>query len=47
MFREIPRGLDSLPSYMSIVTKNKGFYFFPALIKAVIGDVEVYFIIWR
>lgn len=46
MFSEIPRGLTNLPGYMSTVSKDRGFYFLSALIKAVVGEhVEIYFII--
>lgn len=46
MFAEIPQGFGNIPSYMGTVTKDKGFYFGSAVIKAIIGEhVQIYFLI--
>lgn len=46
MYNEIPAGFGNIAGYMSTVTKDKGFYFSAAIIKAIIGEhVEIYLLI--
>lgn len=46
MFREIPAGFGNILYYMDTVEKDKGFYFFSAVIKNLISEnVNLYFII--
>ena len=45
-FREAPASLSQIPSYIATVSKDKGFYFFSAIIKCLISSNErVYFYI--
>lgn len=46
MYSEIPGGFGNIPSYMTTVDKDKGFYFLSAVIKSIVGsDVNTYFLI--
>ena len=46
MFNEIPSGWSNLTGYIHTIEKDRGFYFFTAVIKNLIGDnVNLYFII--
>lgn len=46
MFDEIPSGWSNLTGYIHTIEKDRGFYFFTAVIKNLIGDnVNLYFII--
>lgn len=46
MFFDIPKGFSNIPSYIASVSKDRGFYLFSAIIKAIIGEnVEIYFLI--
>ncbi len=46
MFAEIPKGFGNIFNYMSTVSKDKGFYFLSAVIKAIIGEhVQIYLLI--
>lgn len=42
-FREMPATFSEIPQYMETVSKDKGFYFLSAVIRAIIGEkVELY-----
>lgn len=46
MFANIPKGFGNIASYMTTVSKDKGFYFVAAVIKAIVGErVQIYFLI--
>lgn len=46
MFANIPKGFGNIASYMTTVSKDKGFYFLAAVIKAIVGErVQIYFLI--
>lgn len=40
MYKDIPRGIANIASYMSTVTKDEGFYFLSVVIKCIIGEKE-------
>lgn len=43
-YRDMPSSLSAIPAYAVIVTKDKGFYVFSALLKVIIGNDEVIYL---